>query len=116
MVWGARGGAVLDHAKGDYHHGEMRLLHQLLPILTPEDLATYDRTKSQSGLKGRDIQATRRNHRYRAAATVKPVARTDESAFAAHLGLGLLVLFVRGLRILIILVLARGTSIISTSG
>lgn len=41
--WSARGGGVLDHAKGDYHHGEMRLLHQLLPTLTPKDIVIYDR-------------------------------------------------------------------------
>ncbi len=43
VVWSARGGGVLDHAKGDYHHGEMRLLHQLVPILTPKDIVIYDR-------------------------------------------------------------------------
>ena len=43
VVWSARGGAVLDHAKGDYHHGEMRLLHQLMPTLTPKDIVVYDR-------------------------------------------------------------------------
>lgn len=41
--WSARSGAVLDHAKGDYHHSEMRLLHQLLPTLAPKDIAIYDR-------------------------------------------------------------------------
>ena len=43
VVWSARGGGVLDHARGDYHHGEMRLLHQLLPTLTPKDIVLYDR-------------------------------------------------------------------------
>lgn len=43
VVWSARGGGVLDHAKGNYHHGEMRLLHQLLPTLTPKDIVIYDR-------------------------------------------------------------------------
>ena len=43
VVWSARGGGVLDHAKGDHHHGEMRLLHGLLPALTPKDIVIYDR-------------------------------------------------------------------------
>ncbi len=43
VAWSARSGAVLDHAKGDYHHSEMRLLHQLLPTLAPKDIAIYDR-------------------------------------------------------------------------
>lgn len=43
VAWSARGGGVLDHVKGDYHHSEMRLLHQLLPALTPKDIVIYDR-------------------------------------------------------------------------
>lgn len=43
VVWSARGGTVLDHAKGDYHHGEMRLVHQLCPTLKPKDIVIYDR-------------------------------------------------------------------------
>jgi hypothetical protein len=43
VVWSARGAAVLDHARGDYHHGEMRLLHQLGPTLGPKDIVIYDR-------------------------------------------------------------------------
>jgi len=43
VVWSARGGGVLHHAKGDYHHGGMRLLHQLMPTLTPKDIVIYDR-------------------------------------------------------------------------
>jgi len=43
VVWTARGGAVLDYAKGDHHHSEMRLLHQLGPALAPHDIVIYDR-------------------------------------------------------------------------
>jgi hypothetical protein len=43
VVWSGRSGAVLDHAKGDYHHGEMRLLHQLTPTLVAKDIVIYDR-------------------------------------------------------------------------
>ncbi len=43
VVWSARGGVVLDHARGDFHHSEMRLLHALLPTLKPKDIAIYDR-------------------------------------------------------------------------
>ena len=43
VVWSARGGAVLDHARGNHHHGEMRLLHQLGPALAPQDIVIYDR-------------------------------------------------------------------------
>jgi hypothetical protein len=43
VVWSARGAAVLDHAKGDHHHGEMRLLHQLGSTLAPQDIVIYDR-------------------------------------------------------------------------
>lgn len=43
VVWSARGGGVLDHATGNRHHGEMRLLHQLGPTLAPQDLVIYDR-------------------------------------------------------------------------
>lgn len=43
VVWSARGGAVLDHARGDHHHGEMRLLHQLCPTLESKDIVIYDR-------------------------------------------------------------------------
>ncbi len=41
--WHARGAAVLDFASGDHHHGEMRLLHQLVPTFQPQDIAVYDR-------------------------------------------------------------------------
>ena len=43
VVWSARSGVVLDLAKGDYHHGEMRLVHQLCPALQPKDIVIYDR-------------------------------------------------------------------------
>jgi hypothetical protein len=43
VVMSARGGGVLDHAKGDYHHGEMRLVHQMLPTLAAKDIVIYDR-------------------------------------------------------------------------
>jgi hypothetical protein len=43
VVWSARGGAVLDYAKGDHHHSEMRLLHQLGSALVPQDIVIYDR-------------------------------------------------------------------------
>ncbi len=43
VVWSARGGAIIDHAEGDYHHSEMRLMHQLCPRLTPKDIVIYDR-------------------------------------------------------------------------
>ena len=43
VVMSARGGGVLDLAKGDYHHGEMRLVHQLCPTLAPHDIIIYDR-------------------------------------------------------------------------
>jgi hypothetical protein len=43
VVWSARGGGVLAHAKGDRHQGEMRLLHQLGSALQPQDIAVYDR-------------------------------------------------------------------------
>jgi Transposase DDE domain len=43
VVWSARGAAVLDHARGDHHQGEMRLLHQLGPTLAPKDIVLYDR-------------------------------------------------------------------------
>lgn len=43
VVMSARAGGVLDLARGDYHHGEMRLLHQLLPTLEEKDIAIYDR-------------------------------------------------------------------------
>jgi hypothetical protein len=43
VVMSAHGGGVLDHLKGDYHHGEMRLLHQLLPRLAAHDIVIYDR-------------------------------------------------------------------------
>lgn len=43
VVWSARGGGVLDYVKGNYHQGEMRLLHQLGPTLTPDDIVIYDR-------------------------------------------------------------------------
>ncbi|HEV7432940.1 MAG TPA: IS4 family transposase [Steroidobacteraceae bacterium] len=43
VVWSARGGGVLDLAHGDYHHGEMRLLHQLGPTLAANDIVIYDR-------------------------------------------------------------------------
>jgi hypothetical protein len=41
--WSARGGGVLDHARGPCHHGELRLLHRLLPTLAPQDIVVYDR-------------------------------------------------------------------------
>lgn len=43
VVWSARGGVVLDHVKGNHHHGEMRLLHQLGPALKRQDIIVYDR-------------------------------------------------------------------------
>jgi Transposase DDE domain len=43
VVWSARGGAVLDHARGNHHHSELRLLHQLWPALAPQDIVIYDR-------------------------------------------------------------------------
>lgn len=43
VVASARGGGILDYAKGDYHHGEMRLVHQLLPTLAARDIVLYDR-------------------------------------------------------------------------
>lgn len=43
VAWSARGGGVLDHVCGPCQHGELRLLHQLLPTLTPGDIAIYDR-------------------------------------------------------------------------
>lgn len=43
VVWSARGGGVLDYAKGDRHHGEMRLVHQLCPTLAPKDIVIDDR-------------------------------------------------------------------------
>ena len=43
VVWSARGGGVLDYAKGDRHHGEMRLVHQLGPTLAPKDIVISDR-------------------------------------------------------------------------
>lgn len=43
VVWSARGGGVLDHVKGNHHHGEMRLLHQLCPTFKAQDIFVYDR-------------------------------------------------------------------------
>jgi hypothetical protein len=43
VVWSARGGGVLDHARGPTSHGELRLLHRLLPTLAPQDIVIYDR-------------------------------------------------------------------------
>jgi hypothetical protein len=43
VVGSTRGGGVLDHAKGDYHHGEMRLLHTLCATLDAQDIVIYDR-------------------------------------------------------------------------
>ncbi len=43
VVWSARGGGVLDHVRGSNRDGEMRLLHQLLPTLTRDDIVLYDR-------------------------------------------------------------------------
>ena len=43
VIASARSGAVLAHAQGDYHHGEMRLVHRLLPTLAPDDILIYDR-------------------------------------------------------------------------
>lgn len=43
VIWSARGGAVLDYACGNHHHGEMRLLHQVCPRLAHRDIAIYDR-------------------------------------------------------------------------
>lgn len=43
VVWSARGGGILDHARGDYHHAEMRLVHQLCPTFAPQDIIIYDR-------------------------------------------------------------------------
>lgn len=43
VLWSARSGAVLHHVQGDHHHGEMRLLHQLVPTLVSRDIVIYDR-------------------------------------------------------------------------
>jgi len=43
VVWSARGGGVLDHVRGSNRDGELRLLNQLLPTLTPGDITVYDR-------------------------------------------------------------------------
>jgi hypothetical protein len=43
VVWSARGGGVLDHARGPTTDGELRLLHRLLPTLAPRDIVVYDR-------------------------------------------------------------------------
>jgi len=43
VVWSARGGGVLDHARGPITAGELRLLHRLLPALAPQDIVIYDR-------------------------------------------------------------------------
>ncbi len=43
VVWSGRSGAVLDHATGNYHDGEMRLLHQLAATLVAKDIVIYDR-------------------------------------------------------------------------
>jgi hypothetical protein len=43
VVGSGTSGAVLQYAEGDHHHGEMRLLHQLLPTLNPKDIVVYDR-------------------------------------------------------------------------
>lgn len=48
MVWSARGGGILDYVKSDLHHGEMRLLHQLLPALAAQDIVIYDRAAGNS--------------------------------------------------------------------
>ena len=49
VVWSARGAGVLDLAKGDYHHGEMRLLHQLSDRLDAGDIVIYDRAAGHYG-------------------------------------------------------------------
>lgn len=43
VVWSARSGTVLDHARGDLHASEMGLLHQVAPALAPQDIVIYDR-------------------------------------------------------------------------
>jgi hypothetical protein len=43
VVWSARGGGVCDQVRGPCHHGELRLLHRLLPTLTAGDIVIYDR-------------------------------------------------------------------------
>ena len=43
VVGSTRGGGVLHYAKGDYHHGEMRLLHTLCATLAAQDIVIYDR-------------------------------------------------------------------------
>jgi hypothetical protein len=43
VVWSARSGTVLDHARGDCHTSEMRLLQQVGPALAPQDIVIYDR-------------------------------------------------------------------------
>lgn len=43
VVWSARGGGVLDYVRGSNRDGEMRLLHRLLPRLSPGDITVYDR-------------------------------------------------------------------------
>lgn len=43
VVWHAQAAAILDEAHGDYHHSELRLLHQLGPRLTRHDIVIYDR-------------------------------------------------------------------------
>lgn len=43
VVWEARSGAVLDLAHGDHQHSELRLVHQVLARLAPQDIAIYDR-------------------------------------------------------------------------
>jgi len=43
VVWSARSGTVLDHARGDIHASEMGLLHQVAHTLAPQDIVIYDR-------------------------------------------------------------------------
>ncbi len=43
VVWHAGAGVLLDEAHADYHHGELRLLHQLGPRLAQRDIVIYDR-------------------------------------------------------------------------
>lgn len=43
VVWSARGAVVQDYVKGNYHHGEMRLLNQVCPRFKAQDIIIYDR-------------------------------------------------------------------------
>lgn len=49
VVSSAHSAAILDHVRGSYHDGEMRLLHRLCPRLAAQDIVVYDRAAGHYG-------------------------------------------------------------------